>query len=66
MLVLSRKVGETILVDGGITIMVIRITGATVRLGIEAPDGINIVRSELTTPGAPDPQEPGPDAADAA
>lgn len=47
MLVLSRKIGETILVEGGITVTVMEIRGDKVRIGIDAPRDINIVRSEL-------------------
>lgn len=47
MLVLSRKPGETIHIGDNITITVVRIGPNTVRLGIEAPRDMNIVRSEL-------------------
>ena len=47
MLVLSRKPGERILVGDEITITVIRIGPNTVRLGIDAPTSLNIVREEL-------------------
>jgi carbon storage regulator len=48
MLVLSRKVGERILVGDQIRITVVRVTSGGVRLGIEAPDGTTVVREELT------------------
>ena len=47
MLVLSRHVGERILITGDITITVVRIEGDKVRLGFEAPDHIVINREEL-------------------
>lgn len=47
MLVLSRKVGERIQIGDGITVTVVKITSAGIRLGIEAPDNSVIVRSEL-------------------
>lgn len=47
MLVLSRKVGEKIEIGNDITIQVLRITGNQVRLGIEAPQDVNIRRGEL-------------------
>jgi carbon storage regulator len=47
MLVLARKREETIVIDGKITIKVIHVRGNSVRLGIEAPDGVAIWRSEL-------------------
>ena len=47
MLVLSRKPGEKILVGDNVTITIVRIGPNTVRLGIEAPREMNIVREEL-------------------
>jgi carbon storage regulator len=47
MLVLSRKVGERILVGEQIRITVVRLTHGGVRLGIEAPDGTTVIREEL-------------------
>ena len=47
MLVLSRKTNESIVIDGGIRISVIAVYGSRVRLGIEAPDSVRILRSEL-------------------
>lgn len=48
MLVLSRKVGERILIGDGVTLVVKRIAGQRVTLGIEAPESVHIVRGELT------------------
>lgn len=47
MLILSRKTGDAILIDGGIRIVVLACDGASVRLGIEAPSSIGIVREEI-------------------
>lgn len=47
MLVLSRKVGERIVVNNDIRITVVRISGGGVRIGIEAPHGTPVVREEL-------------------
>ena len=47
MLVLSRKVGETILIGDQIKITVTRVERDTVRLRIEAPREIPILREEL-------------------
>ena len=47
MLVLSRKSGERILIGDKVTITVVRIGPNTVRLGIDAPREMNIVREEL-------------------
>jgi carbon storage regulator len=50
MLVLSRKPGEKILIGPDVTVTVVRIGPNTVRIGIDAPRGINIVREELYVP----------------
>ncbi len=47
MLVLSRKVGERILVGDDITITVVRMAQGVVRIGVEAPSETPIVREEI-------------------
>jgi len=47
MLVLSRKQNQTIQIGNDVVIHVCRVKGAVVRLGIEAPHGIRILRGEL-------------------
>ncbi len=47
MLVLTRKQNEKIRIGENITITVIRMKGKSVRLGIEAPKSINVLRGEL-------------------
>ncbi len=49
MLVLSRKVGERIQIGTNITVTVVRLADGAVRLGIEAPPHVSIVRQELMT-----------------
>lgn len=48
MLVLSRKVGESIQIDGGIRVTVTQVRGGRVRLSIEAPAEMRVLRKELT------------------
>lgn len=48
MLVLSRKAGEKILIGDNVTVTIVRIGPNTVRVGIDAPRDMNIVREELT------------------
>ena len=48
MLVLSRKIGERIRIGDGIYVMVVRVSQNSVRLGIDAPPGVSILREELT------------------
>ena len=47
MLVLSRKVGEKILIGDQIAVTVVRIAQGIVRIGIEAPNELPIVREEI-------------------
>lgn len=47
MLVLSRKCGEKIVIDGDITITIVATAGNKVKIGIEAPPHVSILRSEL-------------------
>jgi carbon storage regulator len=57
MLVLSRKLGEKVVIGPGITITVVETAGNRVRLGIEAPPHVRILRGELaewiTRPSSP-------------
>jgi carbon storage regulator len=47
MLVLSRRLGESIVMDGDIKVTITGITKTSVRIGIEAPEHIAILREEL-------------------
>ena len=47
MLILTRRTGEAILMDGDVRIVVLGIDGGGVRLGIEAPSSVGILREEV-------------------
>mgnify|MGYP003151381971 CR=1 FL=1 len=47
MLVLSRRMGESLVIDGVVVLTILEITRSAVRVGIEAPLSVNITRSEL-------------------
>jgi len=47
MLLLARKVGEKIAIDGGIFVTVVAIKGASVRLGVTAPAAVRVDRLEV-------------------
>ena len=47
MLVLSRKTNESIVIDGNITVSVLRVDHDNVRLGIDAPLEIPVLRKEI-------------------
>jgi carbon storage regulator len=55
MLVLRRKVGESIVLAGVINISVLAVEGERVKIGISAPSDVTIVREELlrTSPNTP-------------
>ena len=67
MLVLSRKPGEKVVITGGITISVLEVVGCRVKLGIEAPDQVRVLRAEMArwlepdeAPRAAAPQQDSP------
>jgi carbon storage regulator len=47
MLILSRKIGETIVIDGRIHVTVMRVEGDVVKLGIAAPAEVPVHRKEV-------------------
>jgi carbon storage regulator len=61
MLVLRRKVGESIVLAGVIHISVLAVEGERVKIGISAPPDVSIVREELlraATNNTPNPSTP--------
>jgi carbon storage regulator len=48
-LILNRRQGEAILLDGGIRIVVLSSDRRGARIGIEAPSAVNIQREELVS-----------------
>jgi carbon storage regulator len=57
MLVLSRRANERIQIGEEVTVTVVRIADGVVRIGIEAPDHVSVVRRELNLPLEGAPQE---------
>ena len=47
MLVLSRKTGESIQIAGNIRVTVTEVRGGRVKLSIEAPDHVRVLRKEI-------------------
>jgi len=52
MLVLARREKEGIVIGDRITVKVVRIRGNQVRLAIEAPKEVRVLRTELVDPAA--------------
>lgn len=47
MLILSRKVGESLMIQDDIEIMITEISGDKVKIGIHAPRDVKVIRKEL-------------------
>lgn len=47
MLILTRRVGETIRINDDITVTVLGVNGMQVRLGVEAPADVEVHRQEI-------------------
>ena len=47
MLVLTRNIGEKIVIDDNIRVTIVGIKGGKVKLGIEAPDDVRVDREEV-------------------
>ena len=47
MLALTRKADEKVKIGNGITITVVQVNGGAVKLGVEAPEDVNISREEI-------------------
>jgi len=58
MLVLTRKAEQTIHIGRDITVTILRIKGRTVKIGIQAPSVMEVLRGELLAE-RPSPQENG-------
>ena len=50
MLILTRKVDQGVVIAGGIRIVVLGVERDRVKLGVEAPAGISVLRDELVVP----------------
>ena len=47
MLVISRRPGESFLVGDNLTITILEVSGDRVKVGIDAPKSVRIIRSEV-------------------
>jgi carbon storage regulator len=50
MLILTRRPGETILIGEDIEVRILEVRGNQVRIGIEAPETVKVLRAELADP----------------
>ena len=56
MLVLSRKKNEKIMLGDSIEITIVRVSDSQVRLGIQAPADVTVLRTELAEKDPPPPR----------
>jgi carbon storage regulator len=54
MLVLTRKVGERVVIAGEIVVVVLEVNGQRIRLGVEAPPEVSIRRQEVSESQQPE------------
>jgi carbon storage regulator len=47
MLILTRRVGETIMIGSNVTVTVLGVKGTQVRIGINAPKDVEVHREEI-------------------
>lgn len=57
MLILTRKSGESLCIDGEIRITVMRVRGNRVKIGVDAPTNTLVLRGELRATGMECPRE---------
>ena len=57
MLILTRRIGETLFIGDDITIKVVGINGNQVRIGIDASLDVQVMRSELLKESEPAPDD---------
>ncbi len=47
MLILTRRIGETVMIGDEVTVTVLRVKGNQVRLGVNAPKTVSVQREEI-------------------
>ena len=59
MLILTRKIDQSIIIQGNITVMVLGVERDRVKIGIAAPENVTVLREELVdSANAPQPLRP--------
>lgn len=50
MLVLTRRIGESLMLNSDVKITILKIGATKIRLGFTAPDGVTVLREEIYRP----------------
>lgn len=66
MLILTRRVGETLMIGDSVTVTVLGVKGNQVRIGITAPRDVTVHREEIFQRINPDSENAAPDGSSAA
>ncbi len=59
MLILTRRVGEKVMIGDDVSVTVLRVKGNQVRLGIEAPKSVSVQREEIFNRMKSEGEDPG-------
>jgi len=60
MVIVSRDTGQSIVIGDDIKVILLSVSGKSVRLGFVAPDGVHILQAELVEPEEPTEEETPP------
>lgn len=55
MLILTRRIGESVIIGEDVEVSVLSVKGSQVRIGIKAPKGVAVHRQEILNRGGPAP-----------
>ena len=54
MLILTRRVGETVMIGDNVTVTVLGVKGNQIRIGIDAPRDVSVLREEISNRARPE------------
>jgi carbon storage regulator len=60
-LILTRRVGEKVMIGDDVSVTVLRVKGNQVRLGVDAPKSVSVQREEIFNRMKSEGEEPGAD-----
>ncbi len=57
MLILTRGIGETVTIGHNVRVTILSVKGSQIRIGIEAPKDVRVLREEIVDSGSETPAE---------